>query len=204
MVRQRIILLPGGKFLPNLPQSAGKEDPLATVYWKYFEVMTLKYTNPPNLMEDMKKVNALYSEYYDPKNKPILLGVSRGGYLAYNLLNCAPTAFSKVVIHSAPFDLRRWDYLPKLPKKEWKEYFSINPAELLYHNLPPTLLLYGTLDRIVNYEQGGFAYIGLRRQFTPGVKKPDIKLVKINKGSHSLAYDSKIIEGVLFWLSKKV
>ncbi len=195
MNSKRLIILPGGKFLPG---SQEKEDPLVKVFTRAkFEVETITYSDPPDLKEDLTKLIDLLTS--QPQPFPSLLGISRGGYLSYCLL-VDYQLFTKVVICSAPFDLGKWPFF--LLRKKWQDYFSINPAELSYSNLPSTLLIYGTKDPIVPASQGALAFAGLRRQLDPRIKKPNILLAQAKGGGHSIAYSPDALKSIIYWLRK--
>lgn len=188
-----IIILPEGNFqpdnsLPFLVKAFEKEG---------FLVKWFLWDNPPSFKDDLLRASG-HLKLGEPS---ILLAIGRGGYLAFNLLKGLQN-FTAVIICCAPYDLRKWPQLSKL-SNEWKAYFKSNPAELApFTNLPPTLLLYGKDDKVVGWEQGMLAYMGLSTTFQPGLPKPSVRLIGVSRGAHNLAYEQETIESIIFWLSK--
>jgi dipeptidyl aminopeptidase/acylaminoacyl peptidase len=148
-----------------------------------FNFIPLAYSDPPNLVQDCQNALHLASSYIrNDKDQVYLWGVSRGGYVGFNLLE-STKMFSRAVICVAPFDLSVWK-----PTENVKGYFTQDPALDVWLISTPTLLVYGLKDEIVPASQGVLAGKVIR----------GAKLVKVPFG-HDLASYPEMVAMVKKW-----
>lgn len=197
-----------------------------------FPVFLIKYENEGtrgiNLPKDVDEVGdgaKALKEFLKKINRLFLLGVSRGGFVAYHVMAKYNSIFDGCIIHAAPTDLTTWvpiaERLKAIPEvkmeDEIKPYFTWlktqdNPlfksSPIAYiHELrkKPMSLNYGIQDLIVpdknskvdsKYWQGEPMYRAL-------VSAPDIvkrHSYKVWDLGHGLAMNNSVIKYNIDWM----
>ena len=176
-----IVFCRGG--FQNTPQNMGLCRLLSRQGW---EVLAVKYGNAYSLTDDVRYT---WLATVKAVNKPYILGISRGGYLAANAIE--RSRYQGAVICVAPLYPDEWQEKARLPK-DVRPYFNLTPV---FDNVP-MLLIYGKRDKAVPSTQGAKFY---KEHKDSGL----VKFVCIDD-SHTLMHREEGIATMLWWLKKQV